>query len=74
MIISANSSIMEYIGTSTFENLSAISATANVGDVYNLTTSGLLYNGDSTHSGYVYAGDNVSFDISGYWDILRPFN
>lgn len=39
LIISANSSIMEYIGSSTFENLSILSATANVGDVYNLTTS-----------------------------------
>ncbi len=39
LIISADSSIMEYKGISTFENLSILSATSNVGDVYNLTTS-----------------------------------
>lgn len=39
MIISANSDVMEYKGVSTFENLSILSATADIGDVWNLKTS-----------------------------------
>lgn len=39
LIISANNTLMEFKGNSTFDNLATLAVTANLGDVWNLTTS-----------------------------------